>query len=132
MSTSDLANEWSLLQNQFDSYEKYSLVIKLFTVAIVCFSYFSDTINLYASVFFVLILWCQDSIWKTFQSRIEVRLLQLEKALADQLPIIAYQFNTEYMKIRPSNTGLILEYAKQAIRPTVAFPYAILVLALCF
>ena len=29
MPASDAAREWSLLQNQFDSYEKYSLVIKL-------------------------------------------------------------------------------------------------------
>ena len=38
----------------------------------------------------------------------------------------AYQLHTEWLKNRPSVFGLILEYAKHAARPTVAFPYVVL------
>ena len=79
----------------------------------------------------LLVLWLQDAIWKTFQSRIEVRLLQLEEYLSgdqsldrtDQKP---YQFNSQYIETRLGTIGLIKEYLRQAIRPTVAYPHVIL------
>ena len=134
MQPSDMANEWSLLQNQFDSYEKYSLLIKLFSIGFVGCIYFSGNLNLVA-LFLLLILWLQDSIWKTFQSRIETRLLQLENYLSSAHPLEningkAYQFNSLHLQSRPSSIGLVSEYFRQAIRPTIAFPYAILLLIL--
>ena len=134
MQSSGLANEWSILQNQFDSYEKYSLLIKLFSIGVACASYFSNNVNLVA-LFLLLTLWLQDSIWKTFQSRIETRLLQIESDLSsahqfEHATEKAYQFNSLYLQSRPSNIGLIKEYLRQAIRPTIAFPYAALLLIL--
>jgi hypothetical protein len=133
MQLSDLANEWSLLQNQFDSYEKYSLVIKLVSISILAIAYFSH--HVHGFVFFLLlVLWLQDSIWKTFQSRIETRLLQLEEYLSENPNLErgdgrAYQFNVLYLRNRASGTtGLIKEYLHQAIRPTVAFPHVLLLL----
>ena len=136
MQASDLANEWSLLQNQFDSYEKYSLLIKLSSIALVCATYFSDSLSTVAP-FLLLILWLQDSIWKTFQSRIDTRLLQLESYLSSghQLENVngkAYQFNSLYLQSRPSSAGLINEYFRQAIRPTIALPYVLLLLILAY
>lgn len=140
MRETELASEWSLLQNQFDSYEKYSLLIKLASVLIVSWAYMADTLD-YFLVFLILVLWVQDAIWKTFQGRIEVRLLQLESCLqkvqkregsedaADNLESLAYQFNSVYQRERPSQIGLIVEYGAQAIRPTVAFPYVALLAA---
>ena len=132
MTNNDLATEWTLLQNQYDSYEKYSLVIKLVNVAL-----FSVLVAMNSSVLLilavVLVLWGQDAIWKTFQSRIESHLLILEnslkKAQADT-QISAFQFNSLFIDKRPSSMGLMIEYAKQALRPTVAFPHILLIVIL--
>lgn len=134
MHSSDLAAEWTLLQNQFDSYEKYSLLIKLSSVGLLAAAYFSDQLSLLV-LSLLLILWMQDAIWKTFQSRIEPRLLRLEEYLANENPSAnadgkAFQFNSLYLKTRPSNLGLIKEYFGQALRPTIAFPHLLLVMIL--
>lgn len=134
MQTSDLASEWSLLQNQFDSYEKYSLIIKLFSVFILSVAYFTHHLSGFIFLL-LLVLWLQDAIWKTFQSRIEIRLLQLEGYLSgdqslDRTDGKAYQFNREYIEARQGVTGLMNEYFRQAIRPTVAYPYIVLLLLL--
>lgn len=128
MQTSDLANEWSLLQNQFDSYEKYSLLIKLVSIGILSFAYFTHHLQVFI---LLLVLWLQDAIWKTFQSRIEDRLLQLESYLSGDQSLErtdgkAYQFNSLYVKSRQGTLALIKEYFRQAIRPTVAYPHVVL------
>jgi hypothetical protein len=134
MQKSDLANEWSLLQNQFDSYEKLSLLIKLVSVALLAVAYFSGNLTVFV-LFLLLILWLQDAIWKTFQSRIDTRLMQLEGYLSIDQTLEtdgskAYQFNSLYLQDRPSTVGLINEYLRQALRPTIAFPHAMLILLL--
>lgn len=128
----NLQSEWCLLQNQFDSYEKYSLIIKLFSIAVLVTTLQLSSFTALL-VIILLVLWLQDSIWKTFQGRIELRLLQIEKSLKeshseDQSGVLPCQFNTEYLKQRPGVTGLIKEYCRQALRPTVAFPHFVLVL----
>lgn len=135
MNRTDLANEWQLHQTQFDSYEKFSLLIKLLNVCLVVL-FVSLGSRTDIAVCLVLVLWLLDAIWKTFQGRIDKRLLELEAALAelqveDVKPnVLAYQFNRNYLKQRPSFVGLIAEYFKQSLRPTVAFPHVVLV-ALC-
>jgi hypothetical protein len=134
MQTSDLANEWSLLQNQFDSYEKYSLLIKLVSVLVLlvaCITHHQQ----FLIFLLLLVLWLQDAIWKTFQSRIETRLLQLEEYLSgdqslDRTDGKVYQFNTQYVETRPGLVRLINEYFRQAIRPTVAYPHIVLLFLL--
>ncbi|MDX2463707.1 MAG: hypothetical protein QNK31_04285 [Porticoccus sp.] len=134
MQTSDLANEWSLLQNQLDSYEKYSLLIKLTSIGVLSFAYFTHHLQFFVFIL-LLVLWVQDAIWKTFQSRIETRLLQLEGYLSGDQSLErtdgkAYQFNSLYIKSRPGTLALMKEYFRQAIRPTVAYPHAALLLLL--
>jgi hypothetical protein len=136
MSTSDLKQEWSLLQNQFDSYEKYSLVIKLVNICILAAAYLSNSISFVIAIILIAV-WLQDAIWKTFQSRIEGRLLNIENDLADSdgvshVNIKAYQFNNEYQKKRPGTVGLVAEYFQQAFRPTVAYPHILLLITLIF
>ncbi|MBV1914559.1 MAG: hypothetical protein KUG72_04185 [Pseudomonadales bacterium] len=136
MQTSDLAAEWSLLQNQFDSYEKYSLLIKLTAIGVLAAAYFSDHLSVFV-LFLLLTLWLQDAIWKTFQSRIDIRLLQLEQYLSSEHPLEnrdgkAYQFNSLYLQNRPGSIALVKEYLRQALRPTIAFPHLVLVLILGF
>tara|TARA_B100001063_G_scaffold19752_1_gene15202 strand:+ start:647 stop:1078 length:432 start_codon:yes stop_codon:yes gene_type:complete len=135
MTKADLSNEWMLLQNQYDSYEKYSLMIKLVAMVVFYFAHISEKIG-WIVLILLAIFWLQDAIWKTFQSRIELRLLAVEEALSDKEPstqkdgnnnFIAYQFNTDFLSKRPSQIGLIKEYFMQALRPTVAFPYCVLI-----
>ncbi|MGK0440920.1 MAG: hypothetical protein ACJA0N_000715 [Pseudohongiellaceae bacterium] len=135
MSSSDLKNEWCHLQQQFDSYENCSLLIKLLNITLVATAYFLNSLSFFIG-FLLLILWMQDAIWKTFQSRIETRLLQIESSLTTEATvennIQAYQFNTQYLQNRPGSMGLINEYFRQAIRPTIAFPHCILLFILGF
>lgn len=122
----DVKVEWSFLQEQCESYEKYSLLIKLSAICLISLAYFLDRLDIFI-VFVLFILWMQDSIWKTFQSRIETRLLQLEIYILNAEEGEAYQLNSEFQKNRLGNIGLIAEYLQQAIKPTVAFPHSILI-----
>jgi len=136
MQTSHLAEEWSLLQNQLDSYEKYSLLIKLASIGVLAVAYFTDHLSVFI-LCLLLILWLQDAIWKTFQARIDIRLLQLEAYLLNEDSLEnsdgkAYQFNSLYLQNRPSSVGLIKEYLSQALRPTIAFPHLLLIVILGF
>lgn len=120
-------SEWCLLQNQFESYEKHSLYIKLLSILVLLSFVALDIYN--ESVLFILIvLWMQDAIWKTFQSRIEPRLLQIEQNIREEKPDAEFQFNSEYQKVSNKGLALIVEYARQAMRPTVAFPHVILII----
>lgn len=126
MASTDLKSEWTLLQNQFDSYEKHSLIIKLVGILVFSGAYFSNKLGLITLVI-LLVIWFQDAIWKTFQSRIETRLLSLEQFIKnDADDAVPFQFNSEFLSSR-SLKGLIAEYIGQARRPTVAFPHAPLV-----
>ncbi len=58
METKDYNTEWCLLQNQFDSYEKHSLYIKLLSVIVVLVAEVSDSISLLI-VLVLLVLWLQ-------------------------------------------------------------------------
>lgn len=131
MSTSDLASEWSILQNQYDSYEKCSLMIKLLSILVLSFSYFLNHMGT-MTLGLLLVLWLQDAIWKTYQSRINLRLMDLERGLAEDSsqsasPVTAFQYNSVYALNRPGMFGLIREYSKHAVRPTIAYPHVVLV-----
>ncbi len=125
----DLKNEWSILQNQSDSYEKYSLLIKLVNIGLLSAAYISGNISIFV-IFLSLIIWMQDAIWKTYQSRIESRLFRIENYLLNGVDEKAYQLHSDYQKNRPGSIALIGEYLRQAVRPTVAFPHVVLVLML--
>jgi hypothetical protein len=129
METNDFKTEWCLLQNQFDSYEKHSLYIKLLSVIALLLAEALSMSNIFI-ILILTVLWLQDAIWKTFQSRIEPRLLQLEGYIQEGGENVPFQFNSEYQKVRLTGLSLIAEYISQSIRPTVAFPYVVLILIL--
>lgn len=129
MQRDDLTHEWTVLQNQYDSYEKYSLLIKLAAVLAVAGIYMMNA-SIVMMIAFTLVFWLQDAIWKTYRGRIETRLLSLEKALGvehSSTAEIPFQFNTAFQHQRPGVGGLLMEYMQQALRPTVAYPYALLI-----
>ncbi|GAA3957100.1 hypothetical protein [Allohahella marinimesophila] len=133
-----LGTEWCLLQNQFDSYEKYSLLLKMGNIALVALALMVGAPGLFLLAL-VIIVWLQDAIWKTFQARIEVRLLQIEVSAADRAAEpaadspgrVPFQFNSEYNRTRGDTASLMAEYARQALRPTVAFPHVVLAVLYC-
>lgn len=127
METERFQTEWCLLQNQFDSYEKYSLHIKLLSVIVLLAAEISGVISIFI-VLVLVVLWFQDATWKTFQSRIEARLLQIETYILEKSVGSEFQFNSEYYKTRLSGVSLIKEHVTQSIRPTVAFPHIVLIL----
>lgn len=125
-------NEWQTLQNQSDSYEKLSLLIKLLNITLCCLLLFSLNAGFW-TLAFIAILWLQDAIWCTFQDRIGRRLLVVEAAIhnsingIEQPHVLPFQFNQSWLASRPSNLGLVAEYVKQALRPTVAYPHILLI-----
>ncbi len=126
---SALQQEWTVLQNQFDSYEKCSLAIKLSNVLLTCLLLFAFEVGAAALIFSAL-LWLQDGIWKTFQSRIGQQLAQVELAMQTASPNeqqAAMQFNLAWSQTRPNALGLVVEYIKQSLKPTVAYPHVLLV-----
>lgn len=127
MNTKELGTEWRLLQNQFDSYEKHSLYIKLSSIIVLLIAAVTGQTNSYI-ILILSVLWLQDGIWKTFQSRIEIRLLQIEKCIAEKSEENAFQFNTAYDEASLNGLSLVGEYTRQSIRPTVAFPHSVLIL----
>lgn len=136
-----LGQEWKALQKSYDQYEFYSLVIKLLTVILVFFSVVLG-INIWAACFFLGVLWLQDAIWKTFQARIEIRLVKLEELIAQEREqiekqveqlhieqlIIPFQFNRDFAQLRQGPIGLVKEYLSSMLRPTVAYPYLVFII----
>lgn len=127
MQRKEFESEWCFLQNQFESYEKHSLYIKLASILVLVISEVSEAKSI-AIALILLVLWLQDAIWKTFQSRLEPRLFHIEKCIREEASDVEFQFNTEYQKISLTGRALLGEYGRQAIRPTIAFPHVILVL----
>jgi hypothetical protein len=128
-----LQSEWVTLQTQFDSYEKCSLAIKLFSILICCVLFFALNAGIW-SLLVVAILWLQDGIWKTFQNRIGQRLEVVEQAIQetphhvpDHISQMGMQFNLAWNQSRPGAIDLIGEYIKQALKPTVAYPHVVLI-----
>ena len=136
-STSGFQQEWITLQTQYDSYEKYSLVIKLLNIILTCLLLFVFHIGSWALPV-IAVVWLQDGIWKTFQNRIATRLYIVEKALAETEShesghLQAMQFNSAWLGSRRNVTTLLKEYIGQSCKPTVAYPHAVLlVMSLVF
>lgn len=68
--------------------------------------------------------------FKTYQSRLGERLLHVERLLAttDGSQEPAFQLHSAWLAQRGRTPALLVEYAASACRPTVAFPYGVLVL----
>jgi hypothetical protein len=133
--TDALAHEWTTLQTQHEAYERSALLIKMLAVVLVAAgSWFSSSASVAAVGMLVLVLWAQEAILKTWQARLAARLLVLEAALGGQASVetLPFQLHALWQAQRPGAVSLLLEYAKSALRPTVAFPYAVLlVVAVC-
>lgn len=117
--------EWLALHNSYEQAERFSLLIKL-TAVLLTAGLSLHGAHIYLTCLLVSTLWLQDAIWKTFQSRTEQRLLIIEKTAAtDENATPA--FYSEWQENRPSIAKLIIAYISNAFRPTIAYPYPVLI-----
>lgn len=131
---SDLREEWQILQTQFSRDDLVCLAIKLVcTLVFAALLIFS--LQGLIGAFFVGIFWVMESMVRTTQARIAERLLAIEASLAlsaqDPSALsgttgLAFQLHTAWLHSRLGAIGLVKEYASNALRPTVAFPYVAL------
>jgi len=127
--TSAFSQEWTTLQNNYEQHERNALLLKLAAI-ILCVCGYALAVPDQLSGGIALLLWVQESIYRTYQARLGERILRVEAMLQRGAPPSnACQLHTEWLATRKSGFGLLAEYAAHALRPTVAFPYALLVLA---
>lgn len=125
---SGLGMEWHTLQNNYEQYEKSGLFIKLTCTVLFAVGFAMGLSGFWISAL-VLLLWVQEAIFRTYQARLGARLLHVEAMLkqsAETRSGDAFQLHTEWLSSRPGFTGLLAEYGVSACRPTVAFPYFVL------
>ncbi|MDC6171146.1 hypothetical protein [Paucibacter sp. XJ19-41] len=130
---SPLQQEWTLLQQQHEQYERGALLIKLAGVALFALG-LAWRIGPHWLGLVALLLWGQEAMLKTYQARIAARLLRVEQGLlpaaaADRQALPAFQLHSEWAASRPGGLALLGGYARSACKPTVAFPHALLLLA---
>jgi len=126
MEASALEREWVVLQGNIEQHERNALAVKLLAVflftAAVLFSLAESL-----TAWLIAILWVQEAMLRTFQARLGARILRIEDVLRGSAGQ-AMQLHTEWAAARGGLVGMLVEYAKNAIRPTVALPYAALLL----
>ncbi|KQV50310.1 hypothetical protein ASC95_13060 [Pelomonas sp. Root1217] len=118
-----LHQEWLALQSQHERYEALALSVKL--VAFAATVLVPD--NTLALALLAL-LWLQEGVLKTFQGRLGDRLLAVEAGLKSGEGVVAMQLHSDWLASRPRGAGLMSQYLKSALRPTVALPYPLLML----
>jgi hypothetical protein len=130
-----LGQEWQALQTQYEQYERSALQIKLAAVLMCVWLLgggLMSKLNLMLAVVFVLLLWLQEGIFRTSQARLGERIAQLETGLRtsgeDTAVPTPFQLHSDWQQRRGGVFALLMEYAKNAARPTVAFPYLALLL----
>ncbi|OUS24649.1 hypothetical protein A9Q99_24085 [Gammaproteobacteria bacterium 45_16_T64] len=118
--------EWAALHRSYDQFDVLGLVIKLVAVVIAIAGLITalDTLIITA---LIAVLWLQEAIWKTFQGRTEQRLIAIEKALSTEESPETISFYGDWQASRPGTVGLIKEYLANALRPTIAYPYVLLI-----
>jgi hypothetical protein len=127
--TSPLGHEWITLQNNHEQYERCSLLIKLGSMALLL-ACIAMQLDAPATCLLLLIMWVQEGIFRTSQSRLGARILRIEGLLRQAVPetSFGYQLHSEWQASRPGFRGLLAEYGKSMAQPTVAFPHIVLIL----
>jgi hypothetical protein len=124
-----LLMEWRTLQQDFEQCEQRALWLKLAAI-LMCFAAFALAIDLLLVMVLLGVIWLQEAIVRTGQARLGARLLEVESLLKHASPPLgaACQLHASWQAARAGAASLLAEYAKNAMRPTVAFPYVVLTL----
>ena len=124
-------NEWQILHNDHEVYERYALMIKLIAINL-CAINLIFNLSLVLAIPLLLILWLQEGIWKTYQNRTASRLLWLEKHSVNQhqedFTAKLFKFYSVWQAQKPNSLTLIKEYLTNTLKPTIMYPYLVLVL----
>lgn len=114
--------EWVALQSKYEQYEFLALFNKLAALGVLL------ALNPGRLVLVLLaLLWLQEAIFKTCQARLGERLLKVEQGLREGAsPSLAMQLHSEWQAHRPGLGGLLAQYLSQALRPSLACSYVIL------
>lgn len=128
-SNNGLQQEWTTLQNNIEGYEHTALGLKLAAMAVLLIP-LPLPLPLPLQISLLLILWLQEGIFRTSQARLGERIVVIEQWLAAGEVDCgkACQLHSQWLAQRPGMFGLLLEYARSALRPTVAFPYPLLLM----
>lgn len=126
-----LGREWRALHRDCEACERSALWIKLAAVAlaVVAVALGFDAV---LALLLTAVLWMQEAIVRTGQSRLVDRLLRVEALLREGAlaPRQACQLYSQWQAGRPGVVGLFGQYLSAALRPTVAFPYVVLIVLL--
>ncbi|WP_018410674.1 hypothetical protein [Methyloversatilis thermotolerans] len=123
---SPLQVEWTTLQQDHERHERCAVGIKLAAVALAAFcTLFGFPIELSGTL--LAVVWLIEAMLRTVQARLAQRILRVEGLLeGGGEGAGAFRFHSEWQAGRPGGAGLIAEYLGSALRPTVAFPHAVL------
>ena len=124
-----LWQEWITLQNNHEHYERGALALKGVTVV---FAFALLAVNLPAPIVALVVaaMWLQEGIYRTSQSRLGQRLMVVEALIRGRESGVPFQLHTQWQAARPGAGGLLREYGRNALRPTVAYPYVVMLLGL--
>jgi len=123
MDNSPVGSEWVALQQDHEQYEALALLVKLVAIVLATMGLAMSWPPV-AAILPLPVLWLQEGILRTSQSRLGARLLRIESGGSE-----AFRLHSEWQAGRPAVIGLLGEYLRNALRPTVAFPYSILLFA---
>ena len=127
-----LSQEWQTLQQCHEQHERNALHIKLACVALYLLAV-GLLVPTGLVAFCIALLWGLEAIFKTYQARIAERILRVEGLMAQPTPALpAMQLHSEWINQRSGVTGLLASYARSALKPTVAFPYVLLLVFASF
>ncbi|MBC3764587.1 hypothetical protein [Neptunicella marina] len=120
-----LEREWLLLQQQYESYERLSLSIKVVAVIVTALLYGFQIA--YGAIFVVLLLLI-DCMLKTFQQRLESRLLTVEQFIQNNSQQGGFRLYLEWQNQPRGLSVLLHQYLRAAVRPTQAVIYLLLLI----
>ncbi len=124
--------EWQILHNNHEQYEHYALIIKLVAIGLSVVLLINH-VTLLIAISLLATLWLQEGIWKTYQNRLAKYLILLEQQLIPQAtqltspPISNFQLYSRWQANSGGTITLLTEYLTNALRPTIAYPYVILI-----
>lgn len=119
--------EWIVLHANHEQAERTAGWIKAGAI-LLTFATLAIAVDVLLASMLILVLWLQEGIVRTSQARAGARLLHVEalirspQARSDS----AFQLHTSWQQTRAGTTALVKEYLRHSLRPTVAYPYVVL------
>jgi hypothetical protein len=129
-SKQSLSKQWHTLHISHEQYEHLSLIIKLVAIIITAI-FIGFGLSLLTTLLIAAVFWLQEGIWKTFQARACNAIIELEEEINNGTTVSSYQLYSHWQTNRPSSSKLVAEYITNALKPTVMFPYAPLMVIAC-